>query len=52
MIEVRRNDAGDTDNHDSETIDFGVDEVIENNGTKIALFYKVLSYVEFIVNKK
>lgn len=52
VIEVRCNDAGDTDNHDSETIDFGVDEVIENNGTKIALFYKVLSYVEFIVNKK
>lgn len=52
VIEVRRNDAGDTDNHDSETIDFGVDEVIENNGTKMALFYKVLSYVEFIVNKK
>lgn len=52
VIEVRRNDAGDTDNHDSETIDFDVDEVIENNGTKMALFYKVLSYVEFIVNKK
>lgn len=52
VIEVRRNDAGDTDNHDSETIDFGVDEIIENNGTKMALFYKVLSYVEFIVNKK
>jgi hypothetical protein len=52
VIEVRRNDAGNTDNHDSETIDFGVDEVIENNGTKMALFYKVLSYVEFIVNKK
>lgn len=52
VIEVRRNDVGDTDNHDSETIDFGVDEVIENNGTKMALFYKVLSYVEFIINKK
>lgn len=52
VIEIRRNDAGDTDNHDSETIDFGVDEVIENNGTKMALFYKVLSYVEFIISKK
>lgn len=52
VIEVRRNNAGNTDNHDSETIDFSVDEVIENNGTKMALFYKVLSYVEFIINKK
>lgn len=52
VIEVRRNDAGNTDNHDSEIIDFIVDEVIENNGTKMALFYKVLNYVEFIVNKK
>ena len=51
VIEVRRNDIKNTDNHDSEIIDFAVDDVIENNSTKMALFYKVLNYVEHIISK-
>lgn len=51
VIKVRRNNIEHTNNHDSEIIDFNVDEVIENNGTKMTLFYRVLSYVEYIISK-
>lgn len=51
VIEVKRNHIENTDNHDSEIIDFAVDDVIENNGTKMTLFYRVLSCVEHIISK-
>lgn len=52
VIEVRRQGIGSIDNHESERIDFDVDTIIENDGTKMLLFYKVLSYVEHIINTK
>lgn len=52
VIRLTRNDSEDNNEHESEIIDFITDEVIENNGTKMALFYKVLNYVDFIINDK
>lgn len=48
-VEVIRS-IGDKDDHSSEDINFECSTKIDNNGTKMQLFYKVLSFVQTIKN--
>ena len=50
-IEVIRGNSGKIE-HYSENIDFKCSTIIENNGSKLQLFYKVLSFVQTIKAKK
>lgn len=49
-IEIRRDNSDQTD-HSSETIDFQCKHIIDNNGSKMQLFYKAVKVVDSIVNK-
>lgn len=49
-IEIRRYNLDQID-HSSETIDFQCKHVIDNNGSKMQLFYKAVKIVNSIVNK-
>ena len=49
-IEVRR-EQNDEPKHDSETIDFRCTYPIQNNGTKLQLFYKAIGFVNGMLNR-